>query len=119
MFFPVQAAAAEALSLGDEWFTQLNEIYYAREKEGFNLLDALGCTYRKDQAGLFLWAELPESFKGDCFEFSDMVLDKCDVFVTPGGVFGAEGKRCIRISLCVPAEKLKKADDKVKANLNK
>lgn len=113
MFFPVQAAAAEALSLGHEWFAELNEIYYSREKEGFKLLDALGCSYRKDQAGLFIWADLPESFGGDCFDFSDMVLDKCDVFVTPGGVFGEEGRRCIRISLCVPAELIAKATGKV------
>lgn len=113
MFYPVQAAAAEALKLGHEWFSELNEIYYSREKEGFKLLDALGCSYRKDQAGLFIWADLPESFKGDCFDFSDMVLDKCDVFVTPGGVFGEEGRRCIRISLCVPAELIAKATGKV------
>ena len=30
MFYPIQAAAATALGLGEEWFTQLNEIYYAR-----------------------------------------------------------------------------------------
>ncbi len=115
MFFPIQAAAAAALELGHEWFSELNAIYYAREKEGFKLLDTLGCSYRKDQAGLFIWADLPDSWKGDCFEFSDMVLDKADVFVTPGGVFGKEGTRCIRISLCVPAELLAKATAKVVA----
>jgi aspartate/methionine/tyrosine aminotransferase len=113
MFYPIQAAAVVALGLGHEWFSELNDIYYSREKEGFKLLDALGCTYRKDQAGLFIWAELPASFEGDGFAFSDMVLDKCDVFVTPGGVFGTEGLRCIRISLCVPAELLQKATQKV------
>ncbi|MDR1671432.1 MAG: aminotransferase class I/II-fold pyridoxal phosphate-dependent enzyme [Alistipes sp.] len=113
MFFPVQAAAAVALSLGHEWFTELNTTYYAREKEGFKLLDALGCAYRKDQAGLFIWADLPDSFKGDGFEFSDMVLEKAGVFVVPGGVFGKEGTRNIRISLCVPADVLAKATAKV------
>ncbi len=115
MFFPIQAAAAVALDLGHEWFSELNAIYYAREKEGFKLLDALGCSYREGQAGLFIWADLPERFEGDCFEFSDMVLERADVFVTPGGVFGKEGTRCIRISLCVPAEQLAKATAKVLA----
>lgn len=46
MFYPIQAAAATALGLGEEWFTQLNEIYYAREKQAYALLDALGCKYR-------------------------------------------------------------------------
>ena len=119
MYYPVQAAAETALSLGDEWFKELNEIYYAREKQGYELLDALGCTYRKGQAGLFIWAELPESYEGDSFQFSDEVMEKCDVFVTPGAIFGSEGKRYVRITLCCPAELLEKAAQRVRERLNK
>lgn len=119
MFYPVQAAAETALSLGDEWFKELNDIYYAREKQGYELLDALGCTYSKGQAGLFIWAELPESYEGDSFQFSDEVMEKCDVFVTPGAIFGSEGKRYVRITLCCPAELLEKAAQRVRERLNK
>lgn len=119
MFYPVQAAAETALSLGDEWFKELNEIYYAREKQGYELLDALGCSYRKGQAGLFIWAELPESYEGDSFQFSDEVMEKCDVFVTPGAIFGSEGKRYVRITLCCPAELLEKAAQRVRERLHK
>jgi aspartate/methionine/tyrosine aminotransferase len=42
-----------------------------------------------------------------------MVLDKAGVFVVPGGVFGKQGARNIRISLCVPAETLAKATAKI------
>ena len=116
MFYPVQAAAETALSLGQEWFDELNAIYYAREKQGYALLDALGCKYRKGQAGLFIWAELPEDFEGDSFEFSDKVLEATDVFITPGAIFGSEGKRYVRITLCCPAELLEKATAKIKEN---
>ncbi|MDE6778164.1 MAG: aminotransferase class I/II-fold pyridoxal phosphate-dependent enzyme [Alistipes sp.] len=109
MFYPIQAAAETALSLGEEWFRELNEIYYAREKQGYALLDALGCTYRKHQAGLFIWAEIPESFEGDSIAFSDYVMEKCDVFLTPGLIFGSEGARYVRITLCCPEELLEKA----------
>ena len=119
MFYPVQAAAETALGLGDEWFKELNDIYYAREKQGYELLDALGCTSRKGQAGLFIWAELPESYEGDSFQFSDEVMEKCDVFVTPGAIFGSEGKRYVRITLCCPAELLEKAAQRVRERLNK
>jgi aspartate/methionine/tyrosine aminotransferase len=115
MFLPVQVAAAEALSLGHEWFSELNEIYYSREKEGYRLLDALGLSYRQNQAGLFIWADLPDTFEGDSFDFSDMVLNTFDVFIVPGAIFGEQGRRSIRISLCVPAEVLAKAADKVLA----
>ena len=119
MFFPVQAASAEALALGNEWFDELNATYYAREAEGYALLDALGCEYRKNQAGLFVWAKIPASFEGDCFAFSDKVLDECDVFITPGGIFGSEGERYIRISLCMPKERLAEAAERVKSRFTK
>ena len=47
MFYPIQAAADTALALGEEWFKELNDIYYGREKQAYELLDALGCRYRK------------------------------------------------------------------------
>ena len=115
MFYPVQAAAETALALGDEWFTELNDIYRARERQGEAILDTLGCVYRKGQAGLFIWAEIPADYQGDSFQFSDEVMEKCDVFLTPGGIFGKEGERYIRITLCCPETLLEKAANAIKA----
>ena len=115
-FLPMQEAAATALALGDEWYAELNEEYYAREAYGYRLLDALGCSYRKGQAGLFIWAELPAEFEGDCYAFSDRVLERCGVFVTPGGIFGSEGDRYIRISLCAKREQLVEAIEAIEKN---
>ena len=117
MFYPMQAAAATALSLGDDWYRSLNDLYYSREALGYELLDTLGCTYRQGQAGLFVWASLPEDFEGDCYAFSDRILYDCGVFVTPGGIFGSEGNRYIRISLCATADTLRAAIDKIKKGL--
>ncbi len=119
MFYPIQAAAETALSLGEEWFEELNAIYYGREKQAYALLDALGCRYRPHQAGLFVWAELPEGYEGDSFSFSDEVMEQCDVFLTPGGIFGSEGNGYIRITLCCPEEQLKRATDNVVARYRK
>ena len=119
MFYPVQAAAAEALALDMEWFDELNKTYYEREANGYALLDALGCDYVKGQAGLFVWAAMPKDFEGDCFAFSDKVLNECDVFVTPGGIFGSEGTKYIRISLCMPAERLAEAAERAKSRFVK
>ena len=119
MFYPIQAAADTALALDEEWFKELNAIYYGRERQAYALLDALGCRYREHQAGLFVWAELPEGYEGDSFSFSDEVMEKCDVFLTPGGIFGSEGKHYIRITLCCPEELLKKATDNIVAKFRK
>lgn len=118
MFYPMQAAAAEALDLDEEWYRDLNRIYREREVIGFELLDLMGCSYAKPQSGLFVWGRLPEGV-GDCFEFSDKLLYGCDVFITPGGIFGSEGNNYIRISLCSPVEVLLRAKERIAALLNK
>ncbi len=118
MFYPMQAAAAEALDLDVEWYRDLNRIYREREVIGFELLDLMGCSYAKPQSGLFVWGRLPEGV-GDCFEFSDKLLYGCGVFITPGGIFGSEGNNYIRISLCSPVEVLLRAKERIAALLNK
>ena len=119
MFYPIQAASETALALGEEWYKELNEIYYGRERQAYALLNALGCSYREHQAGLFVWAELPEDYEGDSFAFSDEVMEKADVFLTPGAIFGSEGKRYIRITLCCPEELLKRATDNIVAKFRR
>lgn len=118
MFYPMQAAAAEALDLDEEWHRDLNRIYREREVIGFELLDLMGCSYAKPQSGLFVWGRLPKG-AGDCFEFSDKLLYGCGVFITPGGIFGSEGNNYIRISLCSPVEVLLRAKERIAALLNK
>lgn len=112
MFLPMQLAAVEALSLGEAWYDRLNETYREREAVGFEIMDALGCTYNKNQAGLFIWGRLPEG--RECFEFSDGILYDRGVFVTPGGIFGSEGNNYIRISLCATVETLRESLKRIK-----
>lgn len=104
MFLPLQLAAATALNLGAEWYEELNSVYYRREKIGEQIFDALGIEYAKNQAGLFLWGRLPEGI--DCYEFCDKLLYERGVFLTPGAVFGSNGMRYMRLSLCATEEVL-------------
>ena len=104
MFLPLQLAAATALSLGSEWYEQQNGEYYAREKLGKAIFDTLGLEYAENQAGLFLWGRLPEG--KNCYDFCDTLLYEKGVFLTPGGIFGSEGERYMRLSLCAPQEVL-------------
>ncbi len=100
MFLPLQLAAATALSLGDEWYSSQNEEYYRRESIGKAIFDLLGLEYAENQAGLFLWGRLPEG--ENCYDFCDRLLYDKGVFLTPGGIFGSEGNRYMRLSLCAP-----------------
>lgn len=100
MFLPLQLAAATALSLGDEWYEAQNSEYYRREQIGKAIFDALGIEYAQNQAGLFLWGRLPEG--ENCYDFCDKLLYEKGVFLTPGGIFGSEGEKYMRLSLCAP-----------------
>lgn len=108
MFLPVQLAAAKALSLGDDWHEQVNEVYRKRREKVFQLLDALHCNYDRQQVGLFVWARIPDSYK-DGYALSDEVLYERNVFITPGGIFGDAGLQYVRVSLCSSEEKLDEA----------
>ena len=100
MYLPLQLAAATALGLGDEWYNAQNEEYYRREKIGKAIFDVLGLEYAQNQAGLFLWGRLPEG--ENCYDFCDRLLYEKGIFLTPGGIFGSEGNRYMRLSLCAP-----------------
>lgn len=113
MFLPLQLAAARALSLPAEWYAELNSIYAARRKKVFTLLAALNCSWREEQAGLFVWAQVPETVT-DGFTLSDRILSASRVFITPGGIFGSEGNRYIRISLCSTEAVMEQALERVK-----
>jgi aspartate/methionine/tyrosine aminotransferase len=112
MFLPVQLAAAKALSLGKDWYENLNIIYRRRREIVYRILDLIGCKYDKSQAGMFVWAPIPDRYK-DGYELSDRILYNARVFITPGGIFGEAGNRYIRVSLCTKEEKLEEALNKI------
>ena len=108
MFLGLQQAAVEALKNGENWFTELNSVYKRRREAATKILNELGCTYSKNQSGLFIWAKAPEKVT-DVEKWIDEILYGTKVFITPGFIFGDAGKRYIRISLCAPEEKLTEA----------
>lgn len=113
MFLGTQLAAAKALSLGQEWFDEVNTIYRKRREKVFELLDVLGCQFSKHQVGMFVWAKIPEKYK-DCYEISDDILYRANVFITPGGIFGNAGNQYVRVSLCGSLEKFDEAIERIK-----
>ena len=113
MFLPLQLAAARALQLDRDWFDELNSVYASRREKAGALLDLLHCERSGEQVGLFLWARVPEPYE-DAFVLSDAILEEARVFLTPGGIFGEEGKPYLRLSLCSSEEKLDAAIQRIK-----
>lgn len=96
MFRPLQFAAAAALDRGPEWFEKLNGEYRLRKQAAARIFDYLGVKYNTDSQGLFLWGKRG----ADAEAVSDRLLEEAGVFITPGFIFGKNGREYLRISLC-------------------
>ena len=107
-FLAMQQAAVQALANSDDWHRDRNAVYEGRLDAAKAFLDALGCTYTDDQEGLFLWAKLPDSVESAEALVDELLHDK-HVFIAPGSVFGPAGDRYIRVSLCMPKERIEEA----------
>jgi LL-diaminopimelate aminotransferase len=113
MFLPLQHAAIEALKNGNEWFAEINAVYAKRKKAAGQILSHLNCTFSTQQSGLFVWAKVPANIV-DVEKWIDEILYSTKVFITPGFIFGSNGQRFIRISLCATVEKLEEALERIK-----
>lgn len=121
MFRPLQMAAVKALEQGPEWFSALNDEYRRRQKVAGEIFALLGVSFRSESAGLFLWGRVPEDHPllGDDSSLSlgqrlaDAVLYRAGVFITPGFIFGKNGRDYVRISLCADTATLEKAKQKI------
>lgn len=108
-FRGIQLAAAEAYNNSAEWHRQANITTYRNRRDtAERIMDVLGCTYDKSQVGMFLWGKIPDKY-AYAEELTERVLHEARVFITPGFIFGSNGERYIRISLCAKDEKIKEA----------
>jgi aspartate/methionine/tyrosine aminotransferase len=108
-FRGIQLAAAEAYDNDEAWHREFNINTYARRRQwAEKIMDVLGCTYDKNQVGMFLWGKIPASIQ-NVEDLTERVLHEARVFITPGFIFGSNGERYIRISLCAKEEKIEAA----------
>lgn len=108
-FRPLQLAAAQAYANSAEWHRQANiTLYQERRNIAEKIMRTIGCTFNPNQAGMFLWGRIPDHYK-DCEQLTERVLNEAHVFITPGFIFGSNGQRYIRISLCAKKEKMQEA----------
>ncbi|MDD6669971.1 MAG: aminotransferase class I/II-fold pyridoxal phosphate-dependent enzyme [Bacteroidales bacterium] len=115
-FRPAMLAAVEALKCESDWFEELNAVYARRRKVAERIMDALHCTFDPAQRGLFLWGKIPDTEESS-EKFADRILYDARVFITPGFIFGSNGERFVRISLCATEEKMEEALTRIKQTI--
>ena len=113
-FRGIQLAAAVAYDNDDEWHHENNYVNYRRRREiAEQIMDVLECKYDKHSVGMFLWGRIPDRYK-TCEELTERVLHEARVFITPGFIFGSNGERYIRISLCAKDDKIQLALERIR-----
>lgn len=111
-FKPVMLAAAEALKADDDWYDQLYDVYAERRVIAEDIMRELGCTFDTQQRGMFLWGRIPDDVESGEW-LADELFYKAKVFITPGFIFGRNGERYVRISLCAKPEKLRESLERI------
>ena len=118
MFRAMQLAAAKALEADAEWYESNNRNYRNRRHLAGEIMKTLGCSYDENQVGMFLWGKIPDTYT-HVEELTERILHEARVFITPGFIFGSNGKRYIRISLCAKEPQLEEALKRIQAIMNK
>jgi len=101
-------AAAQSLQAPKEWYDGMNKIYRQRRKIAEKIMETLNCSFDQKQSGMFLWGKIPQEYENSEV-LANEILYNARVFITPGFIFGSNGNKYIRISLCCKDEQLEEA----------
>ncbi|HLY41234.1 MAG TPA: alanine transaminase [Terracidiphilus sp.] len=119
-FTPIQVAGILALEGPQECVREICENYRRRRDVLVEGLNKLGWPVTKPKATMFVWAQIPEQYRGlGSLEFSKLLLTEAKVAVSPGIGFGDYGDGHVRFSLIENEERTRQALRGMKAMLGK
>ncbi len=109
LFTPIQVASIVALNEGDQEVNKIRDMYKERRDVLCDGLNKIGWEVEKPKATMFVWAKIPDKFKMKSVEFSKLLLNECDVAVSPGIGFGQYGDSYVRFSLIENRQRINQA----------
>ncbi len=109
----IQHMAIEALNLTQDEIHFRNRVYQSRRDLITQTLREIGMHVDDPRASLYVWARIPEGFTSA--EFTSLLLEKCDVVVTPGSGYGSYGEGYIRLSITTTDDQIKLGLDRLRA----
>jgi len=111
VFKAIQEAGIEALTGPQNNIEKMNEIYTGRRNVVINGLNKLGWNLKPTKATFYIW--IPTLNKMDSMEFSNLLLEKTGIIVTPGIGYGEYGEGYVRIALTVEEKRLEEAIERM------
>ena len=111
IFSAIQIAGVEALSGPQEHIQKMRAIYQERRDVLCAGLKSIGWNFLKPEAAFYVWVSVPKGY--DSRGFAALLLEKCDIVVTPGVGFGKYGEGYIRFALTVSKERVQEAMERI------
>jgi LL-diaminopimelate aminotransferase len=109
LFDAIQLAGVAALSPdADAEVASMNELYVRRRDLVCDALRGIGVDVHRPRATIYVWAPVPEGFSSSA-EYCEHVLERADVVLSPGAIYGPAGEGWFRISLTTPDDRLLEA----------
>ena len=100
VFTPIQVAAITALEGSQQCVAEIRDLYCQRRDVLCDGLDVAGWRVDKPRGTMFVWAPIPEQYRGQgSLEFSKKLLLEAKVAVSPGLGFGEYGDGYVRFAL--------------------
>ncbi len=119
-FQPIQIAAIIALNEGDDYVSEVSDIYLRRRDTLVDGLNRIGWKVPRPQGTMFVWAELPGHFADvGSLEFSKRLLKEAKVAVSPGIGFGPSGDGHVRFALVENEHRIAQAVRGIRKALDK
>ncbi|GAI96448.1 unnamed protein product, partial [marine sediment metagenome] len=112
VFKAIQRAGIEALTGPQDNIERMNEVYTRRRNTVISGLNKLGWNLKPTKATFYIW--IPTLNKMNSMEFSNLLLEKTGIIVTPGIGYGEYGEGYVRIALTVEVKRLEEAIERMK-----
>ncbi|MDA0770334.1 MAG: LL-diaminopimelate aminotransferase [Chloroflexi bacterium] len=108
----IQYMGIEAMRMSQDAIDERNAIYQHRRDRVVEVLQGIGLDAIPPKASLYVWTRIPAGYSSA--EFTELLLEQCDLVVTPGNGYGKYGEGYIRLSLTINNEDMEKGLTRLK-----
>jgi alanine-synthesizing transaminase len=119
-FQPIQIAATVTLNEASDYPEEINAVYESRRNALCDGLARIGWEIEKPRGTMFAWAPIPEPYAElGSIEFAKLIVNDCDVALSPGVGFGPGGDGHVRFALIENEQRILQAVRQLKRGLPK
>lgn len=109
-FQPIQIAATVALNEAQDYPIEVNAVYESRRNALVEAVNRAGWPLEPPKGTMFAWARIPEPYRHlGSIEFAKLLINECDVAVSPGVGFGPQGDGHVRFALIENEQRIAQA----------